>query len=464
MTHRPRSMPRPGVLALAISAVLHVIVVASIIRQPFNAQTAPPSQRSLIWRLHNDTIHRVGPAGDFMALYHAGMQAEAGRSPYQPERVWPQLWSATADRLPYYSPYRYLPVLAETAGRLFAMLSARTAYVIWLLFAELVLCGLCVAIFSAAPTVGLRWGAPCLLLLSSPYFLELHMGQFTFVTAALYVVALALCSSDSAGLGRTVLAAGSFTQAVLLKIVPLVGVPALLRTRAGVWTALCGVTALLVTTVPVFLNHPEWWRAFSAANFDSHPLIWHSGFFGFTYLLFLTAQALHVTWTAASWITTWHILQIALLGAATAASLVSRLRAPLVGGAALYLAQSLSYLDVWEHHMSGVIVVGLGLLWGLEASGDGPSFSLRALVWSALICLALPSPYVFFDTAADPSVWDPSQSWALGAKLLIPLTKAGPELLLFVVGLARLVRAGLAWPWASAPCPAAHVNPAADSE
>lgn len=447
MAVRSRVTSRLGAATLFACLVAHLIIVRSIVGQPFNAQTAPPAQRSLIWPLHNDTIHRVGPAGDFMALYHAGMQAEVGRNPYDPERVWPGLWAATANRLPYYSPYRYLPILAETLGRLLAGFSARTAYVLWLLFTELVLAAFCLATFRAAPSADLRWGAPCLLLLSSPYFLELHMGQFSFVTSVLYVAALALCSPAATGYGRTLLASLSFTAAVLLKIVPIAGVPALVRRRAGAWTAASGIVALLATTVPVFVTHPDWWRAFADANFDSHPLIWHSGFFGFTYVLFQLVQMAHVTWTVESWTWTWHLLQVLLLGAAAALSLTSRERNPLVGGAALYLAQSLSYLDVWEHHMSGVLVVGIGVLWGMKGSSGRLSGLAVIVLWGALICLALPTPYPFFDRAADPNVWDPSPSWPPWAKLVVPLTKAGPELLLFVAALVWLIGAGLSWPW-----------------
>ena len=229
----------------------------AILAQPFDSQRTNASERSFIWLLHNDTIHRMGPAGDFLALYHAGMQVEAGFDPYEPTRVTPQIWAAAAPRLPYFSPYRYLPILAQTVGRAFAELPARTAYLAWVLFIESALFALCLLLVRLGPTPGLRWAAPCLLLLSSPYFLELHMGQFTFVTAVFYAVALLLCARETPGVAAVGVAIASFTLSVLLKIIPLVGIPALIRRRAGFWASVSGVVAILVLTVPVFAVHPN---------------------------------------------------------------------------------------------------------------------------------------------------------------------------------------------------------------
>lgn len=54
------------------AVALHFYVVYTIVAQPLNVNRYPPSSRSVIWPLHNDTAHRIGPAMDFFAIYHAG--------------------------------------------------------------------------------------------------------------------------------------------------------------------------------------------------------------------------------------------------------------------------------------------------------------------------------------------------------------------------------------------------------
>ena len=70
----------------------------------------------------------------------------------------------------------------------------------------------------------------------------------------------------------------------------------------------------------------------------------------------------------------------------------------MIGGALLYFGHTLSYFSVWEHHMSGVIVVGLALVWSFETSAASERLrSARTIAMVALVCLVLPTPYVLFD-------------------------------------------------------------------
>ena len=56
-------------------------------------------------------------------------------------------------------------------------------------------------------------------------------------------------------------------------------------------------------------------------------------------------------------------------------------------------------------------------------------------------------PYFIFDSPPNPWIWDPSQAWPPYARLLVPLAKAGPTFMLYVVALWSLGTAGFMWPW-----------------
>jgi hypothetical protein len=98
------------VIAAACAVIAaHLAIVLSIARQPMRVSQAPREERSLIWPLHHDTVHRAGPGSDFFAVFHAGVQLSRDTSPYvgkENPRVTPD----------YYA-FRYLPIVAETLGR-----------------------------------------------------------------------------------------------------------------------------------------------------------------------------------------------------------------------------------------------------------------------------------------------------------------------------------------------------------
>jgi hypothetical protein len=418
-------------LALAAALALHLAVLVSIARQPLDVNVAAPDQRSLIWPLHNDTVHRIGPGADFFCVYHAGLQLRAGRSPYQP--------AAGREAVPYYYPFRYLPIVAETLGRAVVAVGPRAAYLAWLSVLEATLLLLCLGLLRYAPSESLRWVGPCLLLLSSPYFLELHMGQFSFLTAALYVTALILCTTESLYRRLAWLAAATYAGAVLLKIFPLVAFPALMRNRTGRRCAAIAVGSLLVSAVPLFLLHGDWWRDFAAANLSAGQMSGlDAGNHGLLFVVFQAARDLGLNWTPQRWKITCWTAQILFLGAASLAALMSRPPSPIVSGAALYLGHTLSYFQIWEHHLSGAVVVGVALLWGLEGS-DARRWE-RLTATAAVVCLALPTPFRLFDHALDVHLWDPSGTWPHYAHYLLPLCKAGPALALYGVSLSTLFR------------------------
>ncbi|MHB8419040.1 MAG: glycosyltransferase 87 family protein [Myxococcales bacterium] len=414
--------------ALAVAAAVHLILVVSIARQPFDVNFAHPEARSLIWRVHSATIHRAGPAADFLVMYQVGRQLEAGHSPYG--------YSAPVAGVPYYYPFRYLPIVAETLGRALTVFRPRTGWLLWIGLLEAVLAAVAVVLARAAPSPTLRWAGPCLLLLSSPYFLELHMGQFSFLTAALFVTALLAISGQ--GRVREGVAWASYAASALLKVVPIVALPALVRDRRGRRCAAVAVILMVGLSLPLFWAHPDWWRDFAETNLNGGRMAGlDNDNHGFMKVVFLIGQDVGLAWNPARWGLAIRAAQALFLGAASLLAFLAG-DAFLIGGTALYLGFTLSYSAVWEHHMSGILVVGLALLWGL--AGDAASSASRALAWGALVVLALPTPFFFFDRHPDPRVWDPSGPWPHYALYLMPLSKAGPVLVLYGVALWALWR------------------------
>jgi len=109
----------------------HFYVVYTIASQPLDINRHPEAFRSVIWPLHNDTVHRIGPGADFFAVYHAGQALRRGSSPYESSE--PARWT------PYFHPFRYLPISAQTLGLFFSQLPPRVAYLLWICFLELLL-------------------------------------------------------------------------------------------------------------------------------------------------------------------------------------------------------------------------------------------------------------------------------------------------------------------------------------
>lgn len=422
-------------LAIVLAVVLHLIVTYSIARQPLHGSSLQPADRSLIWPLHNDTVHRVGPGADLFAVYHAGQALREGISPYstEPDR-----------RTPYFYPFRYLPLVAQTLGLFLTLFSPRLAYWIWMLVLEAALGLFLYVLLRRAQSPGWRTAAACLLLLSSPYFLELQMGQFTFLTTVLLGTALLLGESPTPRAQERrarIAGASAYTGAVLLKVVPAVTAPALVRQRRY-WPHLAAALGIgLAAALPYFALHPADLQAF-LTNFAAQGGGLDSGNYGLTYLLYRIAHDLPIPWMVDGW----PLLQLGwrmfLLGVTALMALFSPGRRVIAGAGALLLAHFLSYLHVWEHHMSGVLVVGLLLLWEITENSAVPwRRPWRILLVAALLLLALPTPFALLDQAKDPAVLDPGTGWPAWARYALLLPKVLPTIVLYGVSMRLLLEA-----------------------
>lgn len=424
-------------VALLLSVVtLHVYVVWTIAAQPLGILRKPPSQRSAIWNLHNDTVHRKGPGADLFAVYHAGVALDQGLDPYGLDE--------NPRRTPYFFAFRYLPVVGQTLGFALSTLPPRAAYLLWVAILEATLAGLIAAIFRRARDPGLSVLATCILLVSSPYFLEVHMGQFTFVTLGL--VALAVLLPQPTGARRigkgTLRGAACYTAAVLLKVFPLVAAPALLRRMPQRLILAIAVVTAVAVSAPYFLARPHEWGIFYQTNVGAPSGGGDAGNYGLVYLMARIVDDLGQPWLAERsrvLITGWRIL---MLSASALLVWLSREGRIGLGVATMLLAHFASYPHVWEHHMSGVIVTGILVL--LTVWHDrGPTCRVaRGVIIAALILLALPTPFALFDVDKNPAVWDPSATWPAWQRYVLPLSKALPTAALLGICLWLLGRAG----------------------
>jgi hypothetical protein len=450
--------------SIALAVLLHVFIVASILRQPFDVQLQPPQERSVVWVLCHDSAHMRGPFTDFFAIYNAGLSARAGQGFYG---------RACSPQVPYAALFRYLPVVTYTLGYGLSLFSPRTAGILWVLLLEALLAAFLWLFCVSVRHPWVRLLAVVVLLLSIPYFLELHVGQFTFGTLTLTAMALLLLENAArarredpagpSGLSRgEFLAAACFTVAVLTKVFPLVIAPALLRRGKAGWVcvfAACG--ALILCNWPYFLTHPGSWKQYLDSNF-SLATVWQGlmpGNFGLLYMIHIGLRDLGLRWSDAGWAAFTQIWRILILAPVALLVLFSRRADLRLGAAALVLAHFATFHHVWEHHWSGAIPLGLLLLWraaeteaGQEAGsnrGGTSGMAPRGLLGISLVLLlwAMPSPSVVFDRLYCPPRLNPLDTWPEWAKLVTPAFKVVPMIVLLAWTLRDLCQAGFRWPW-----------------
>jgi hypothetical protein len=435
-----------GTVSVAVSLLFHFYAIWTIAEQPLDVNGHPEAQRSIVWPLYNDTIHRIGPGADFFALYNAAQALRRGGSLYR---------SSPEELTPYFYPFRYLPLVAQTLGLFVIQFSPIVAYRIWIVALEVVL-GCLLIVFGRRTRGWLRYFGICALLLSSPYFLEVHMGQFTFVAASLLAIGLLLqekggwMSWKLRGAVNTI----AYTCAVLFKVFPIVAAVAFMRRKAYWFPLAVAIVSGLAFSVPYFATHPNEFRAFYDANFVT-PGGLDSGNYGLTYLVYLVVRDLRPTIALRNWDTALMVWRVSLLGLTALLVLFSRGDRVVVGSVAMILAHFVSYMHVWEHHMSGIVIMGLMMLQAIS-SERSPSRPLVCLIAACVIVLALPTPFALLDRLKDPRVWDPFTKLAWQVRYWVVLPKALPTGLLYLICVTILCRSGFTWPWKPSPQSAAQ--------
>jgi hypothetical protein len=195
--------------------------------------------------------------------------------------------------------------------------------------------------------------------------------------------------------------------------------------------AVASVLVLVLTNAPYFLAHPEAWRHFSEANLEVGFYDYGSGNHGFTYLVYVLARGLGVDGSEEGWARFNLAWRLAGLGGLSLVVLAVKRAPVVVGGATKILGHFVTYPHIWEHHASGTLVAGALLVVGLVSAEDGRPRRLLPIALLAMALLALPTPFALL--GPRPGLW------SLGERALLPLSKAGPTVLLLVVGVAALL-------------------------
>lgn len=391
-------------------------------------------QQPLIPYFFDSTVLSGGRGLDFYAVYQAGYNARHGRDIYEgdPARV--------AVVVPYFTPYRYLPIVAYTAGAGLSLLAPLAAYKLWVVVIELMLLG-CVALAyrltAREPNLFARLAA--MWLVYTPYYLELFMGQFSLVQAALVWSMLALMlPARLASLTPAAASAGAassqrlatrpvpsafdalWVASVLWKLTTIFFVPVLLRLRR--WHSLLGAALLVAaTTIPYFLIYPAHWGDFVRNNTSrvaGHEL----GNLSFRQLVYEGLAAAG----AAPWLQASAQVTVVVLALITALWVTWRSpRSGVVPALALWLCVFfLVSPQVWEHHYVMLLPALAGLyLW-------------RRSRWVIIIWLLLAVPTPFGFIGLQPAI---AANHALRAGALTPwwqpllqhASKAIPALMLF---------------------------------
>jgi hypothetical protein len=421
-----------AVLCIAGHAAAALAIVTAPLDLPESSQ-----QRLFIAPLFRDMLYRPEPGADLFAVYHAGVKAQRDESPYD--------LSENPSRTPYYYHYRYLPGLAGTFGAALARLPPRVAYVGWAITTEIALVAVALLLLRRARSLSgkHRWAPPfvvAILAASTPYLLELHMGQLTAFTLCLTLTAVLLANPKAShapaqgNSGRLMLwgAAVAYALAVEIKVFPLVIAPALLRRRAGRWALVGALVLLAVAEGPLWVRKPGLYHAFSTLNFSSGMLGMNDGNFGLTYVIYRLGLGLGHAWSVHGFGILTTVLRILFLGTAAIAALGRRSHG-IVAAATLVFAHFLAYTEVWEHHFGGVLAFGVAFLL-VRLDAQPLSRAEKLLMLSSLVVMALPTTFYGQDRWHD-RVHQASASWTTLEHVLPPLCKVLPTLALFGLGL-----------------------------
>ncbi len=405
------------VVAIGLAVTLHIAVVSSILAQPITVEA-----RSVIAPLYNDALYRLGPGADLFAVYRAGNHRNHG---------YPANASFTVPGDPPYAfIYRYGALVADTVGRVLALVHPKLAFIGWGLLLETALFAFLSVFVASVVDSRTRLHGSLLLILSTPYFLEVHMGQFTFLTSVIACVALLLYERSQRPAARWA-ASLLLASSMILKFFPFSTLPALLKHRTALLVSLGTLLAIILFNVVSMRQNPLQ-EGFLSANLTVFNTALQTGNFGFFYTMTSVGIEWGKVWSREELRALCYAWQFVVLGGVA----VLAFRAPadrmVLGASTLMAAFFVVYQDVWEHHYSGIIPLGLLILRGLARE---PHVSPIAWVagWLALVLIALPTPFAVFDSG-DPT-WG---NWPSYQRWLLPLSKSGPLIVLVLTGVQAL--------------------------
>ncbi len=343
--------------------------------------------------LFYDSSHRFGQGCDFYSIYLAGEHARQGASIYA--------WSHLHPGVPYAYPYRYLPFAAFTLGVLVSLVPAKISYWTWIVICEAILVRNIQVTRKNAADPARAWIPTAIWLVFTPYYLELFMGQFTFVVASLMLWAFDSWQHNENR--RFSLADAGWILSILLKPIPLLLAPiAILQRR---YVALATGTAMIVATSWLyFARFPSDFSVLMSMNAHPFPDA-HSGNMGLMALFGALCAPDNVPLFMVLKYAT-YLIVVAGVAYVYFMCLRNQSEAKSVTVIRLFAACSAAYLlcyvDVWEHHY----VILLPALALLAATNDDWRIWLPAYA----IC-ALPTTFASYDIHHVAANFNPDLVW-----------------------------------------------------
>jgi hypothetical protein len=368
-----------------------------------------------------DSVATHGRRGwDFYAVYQAGHNALTGASIYESDN------ERIDVVVPRYTPYRYLPFTALTLGVAVNALTPLWALRLWVLAIELTLLACVASTWRLAREPNQAALLASMWLLCTPFYLEIYLGQFTLVQAALV---WALLLSSQYGLNRR--SDVWWTLSLLWKQNSALLAPLYLKERR--WLPLLGVGAVvLLLSLPYWLAVPGSLADF-AGNLDAGQPGHQLGNLGVRQWLYSVTTWLAPRLSAAGhvWLARGWVLAVLAVGA------LATWRAPQNAvGALVCLWMSaffLVYHHVWEHHY--VLAMPI-CVWLYDRYRSRWVLACWAL-------LAIWTPYGLIDPTGlaawhAPMRWMPLEPRWLD--VLYHSSKAAPVLALWAWQVCRLLR------------------------
>jgi hypothetical protein len=355
------------------------------------------------WRLgfwnrftFDSTATRGSRGWDFYALYQAGHNVLAGVSAYESDGAKINI------AVPYYTPYRYLPVPAYTLGVLLNGLPPLWAFRLWVAATEVVLLVCAFLSWRLAGDANQGSLLVAMWLCFTPYYLEIYLGQFSAVQGA-FILVVMLASLRPPLRWPYDLA---WVASLLWKQNTGLFIPLLLRLRR--WRALAlGAVAVLVTSGPYFVLYPSALRSF-LANFVSGPPAPQLGNLGVRQFLYSLASALVPSLSPAA-----HaLLQQAWVLAVLATGLWLTFRRDPPDGLLHLCFWTTTYLlvyhQVWEHHYVLLLPVFVLLYYRTHSR----------LLLALYALVAIWTPYVLLDPQGIAAYHMPMRWTPLEPRLL----------------------------------------------
>lgn len=376
--------------------------------------------------LFDDAMHRAGKGADFFAVYQAGANVMDGVSVYSTHPA--------RQVVPYYYPYRYHPFVALTVGLAAQLLPPFAAYGVWIIILELLL------VVNSFKTWLLFQDkvhaslAVSLWLVFSPLYLELFMGQFSFVMASLMFWTLLAWMEEQRTRGDAL-----WAISLVVKSNSVLFAPALLLQRR--WkSVLVGGAIAAVIAIPYFAAVPGTYGQFAQNYSGGMTMSTLMGNQGFAALIGIAILRTSGLWTDNIPLLGQRVPQmdqmmelplllwmLMVIGGA----LFITLRAKRNSGPEIYLlwilAYFLFYKHVWEHHYVMLLPVFV-LLYYRMTTGNLPLS--RHVFWGSYAVVALPTLFVFFDQS--PVLFDPELSWEAWKSFAFHAPKPLAALVLFV--------------------------------